>query len=960
MQQNVQELSDLVNLNADQAIETQAMPTQKADDGSSSTIVRSLSQAQKAYDQALMISGMKTSDQLKEEYKKEDEKSLEDPNNHKLSESAETFKGICDVNKESEEEFKFMVGTIILQYLLNFDKVQNRALEFPPCINAHGRTIIHNMANFLGIASLSQGKGPTRRIFVFPKHLFEIAQQKEQKKQATDKDKLKIKFKDFKFNGEPDENATNTRDRMLRELYFEQLGQEDPKQVKPWDGPYEVRIPQLQRQLNVIKENCKKLADQYTKLKESQDQLESKLNSNNVQEESKSKGGISDTTKKSKSKPQVIDYVGNLDQKGVEECKSDQKERLQLNKLVQDADSDDEQQRLKELHDEEFQMMSEEQKQAYREKQDRIKKEKQQEFEKLESYHKQLKQTNLKQFKDKPDSINEVRCVYLDGDMLVIEWDPPADNNSPIKKYHVYLADQTVSTKLNLQQNEQSQLVKEKTLKKINTTEDTFWEFTDLLPGTGYYIQVTAENDMGEGYQAKIPHLIQTQSFQNHTKSPSSLYVWGNNSNSELGMQDEQAKENESNYINHSLRKIVKNKCFNTGSVVQCAPGNVHSLFLYIDQDSRGETQILQTGQSLIQKQDHQNQDKMTYTEEEIDGKLDQIPSVPFSVFFNIPVVKVSCGDQFSAILTAEGQVFTWGLNISGQLGLSNVTVAAAIAPQLVKFSNPKDKIIDISVGYNHMLAQTDSYQVYVWGKRMGIYQQFDLNFNSIKASINLQLNEMNQFEPRLLKGNLIYYKIKRVIAGQCNSALISDKGELLIHGLNDQGQLGVGAELGSVLYFFPEFMKVDFFSIKKLKVIDVQFGFLHTLVLCYDPQTNQNRLFGCGHSKFGQLLHKQENVLFDFQELTSMLVDSKTNDPIEIQQIAAGSLHTLILGKDGKLYGCGKNSKGQLGFKNKGKADKYILSPIELQIPKGQKEKIKDIKCGSLYSMAICQELVE
>lgn len=46
------------------------------------------------------------------------------------------------------------------------------------------------------------------------------------------------------------------------------------------------------------------------------------------------------------------------------------------------------------------------------------------------------------------------------------------------------------------------------------------------------------------------------------------------------------------------------------------------------------------------------------------------------------------------------------------------------------------------------------------------MYQPFDLNYNSIKASINNQLNELNQFEPRLLKGNLIYYKIKRVIAG--------------------------------------------------------------------------------------------------------------------------------------------------------------------------------------------------
>lgn len=119
-----------------------------------------------------MISGMKTSDQLKEEYKKEDEKLLDDVNVHKISEPASTFENISEVTKENEEEFRFMAGTIIIHYLLNFDKMQNRALEFPACINPNGRTIIHNIADFLGIASLSTGKGPTRRIFVFPKHLF--------------------------------------------------------------------------------------------------------------------------------------------------------------------------------------------------------------------------------------------------------------------------------------------------------------------------------------------------------------------------------------------------------------------------------------------------------------------------------------------------------------------------------------------------------------------------------------------------------------------------------------------------------------------------------------------------------------------------------------------------------------------------------------------------------------------
>ena len=34
-----------------------------------------------------------------------------------------------------------------------------------------------------------------------------------------------------------------------------------------------------------------------------------------------------------------------------------------------------------------------------------------------------------------------VRCVLLSATWFEIEWDAPMDNNSPITKYHVYLAE---------------------------------------------------------------------------------------------------------------------------------------------------------------------------------------------------------------------------------------------------------------------------------------------------------------------------------------------------------------------------------------------------------------------------------------------------------------------------------------------------------------------------------------
>ena len=46
--------------------------------------------------------------------------------------------------------------------------------------------------------------------------------------------------------------------------------------------------------------------------------------------------------------------------------------------------------------------------------------------------------------------------------------------------------------------------------------------------------------------------------------------------------------------------------------------------------------------------------------------KIEHIPSIPFQVNLNIPVVNVACGDLFNSILTAEGEVYSWGYNLFG------------------------------------------------------------------------------------------------------------------------------------------------------------------------------------------------------------------------------------------------------------------------------------------------------
>ena len=141
--------------------------------------------------------------------------------------------------------------------------------------------------------------------------------------------------------------------------------------------------------------------------------------------------------------------------------------------------------------------------------------------------------------------------------------------------------------------------------------------------------------------------------------------------------------------------------------------------------------------------------------------------------------------------------------------------------------------------------------------------------------------------------------------------------------------------------------MKMSFFAERKLKVLDVALGAYHTVVLCKNLEENQNRVFCFGSSEKGQVGYGGSLEQHTPVELTDKI-------PGEVIQIAAGGLHTLILTKDNKVYGCGKVSNGQLGFVPQKKV-KAQLTPMEVKMPANVK--VHSVHCGSLTSMALCSE---
>ncbi|XP_016343375.1 probable E3 ubiquitin-protein ligase HERC4 isoform X1 [Sinocyclocheilus anshuiensis] len=94
-------------------------------------------------------------------------------------------------------------------------------------------------------------------------------------------------------------------------------------------------------------------------------------------------------------------------------------------------------------------------------------------------------------------------------------------------------------------------------------------------------------------------------------------------------------------------------------------------------------------------------------------------------------IVAVSCGEAHTLALNDKGQVFAWGLGSDGQLGLSNIEDCIRI-PRTVK-SLSEVHIAQVACGYWHSLALARGGQIFSWGQNK--YGQLGLGMQGAGVS---------------------------------------------------------------------------------------------------------------------------------------------------------------------------------------------------------------------------------
>ncbi|XP_072116581.1 X-linked retinitis pigmentosa GTPase regulator isoform X1 [Mobula birostris] len=194
--------------------------------------------------------------------------------------------------------------------------------------------------------------------------------------------------------------------------------------------------------------------------------------------------------------------------------------------------------------------------------------------------------------------------------------------------------------------------------------------------------------------------------------------------------------------------------------------------------------------------------------------------SLPHQVDVGKPVSWVSCGYYHSALVTGDGQLYTFGESDNGKLGLSLDQPINHRIPQLV--NNIPGKVIQVSCGGGHTIVLTEE-DVYAFG--FGQFGQLGHGTFIFESSL-----------PKVIE--ILKKKNTQFIScGENHTAVVTGNGLLYTFGDGRHGKLGLGEE-----NFTNQFKPTLCTRFLKLAVKSVACGGCHMLVLATPrPKDSEN-----------------------------------------------------------------------------------------------------------------------
>ncbi|KAL1543708.1 PH, RCC1 and FYVE domains-containing protein 1 [Salvia divinorum] len=338
----------------------------------------------------------------------------------------------------------------------------------------------------------------------------------------------------------------------------------------------------------------------------------------------------------------------------------------------------------------------------------------------------------------------------------------------------------------------------------------------------------------------------------------------------------------------------------------------------------------------------------------------------------------IACGVRHAALVTRQGEVFSWGEESGGRLGHG---VRKDVTQPCLVESLTFCSVDFVACGEFHTCAVTMAGELYTWGD------------GTHYAGLLGHGTDVSHWIPKRIAGPLDGLQIAIVACGPWHTALISSTGQLFTFGDGTFGVLGHGNR-ENVSY--PREVE----SLAGLRTIAVACGVWHTaavvevIVTQSSASFSSGKLFTWGDGDKNRLGHGDKEprlkptcvpalIDYNFHKIVcghSLTVGLTTSGRVftmgstvygqlgnpqsdgkvpclvqdklaaeSVEEISCGAYHVAVLTSKNEVYTWGKGANGRLGLGDI--EDRKAPSLVEAL----KDRHVKFIACGSNYTAAIC-----
>ncbi|XWS53809.1 hypothetical protein CRYUN_Cryun10bG0032000 [Craigia yunnanensis] len=303
--------------------------------------------------------------------------------------------------------------------------------------------------------------------------------------------------------------------------------------------------------------------------------------------------------------------------------------------------------------------------------------------------------------------------------------------------------------------------------------------------------------------------------------------------------------------------------------------------------------------------------------------KIDVLTPKPLESNVVLDVQQIACGVRHVALVTKQGEVFTWGEESGGRLG--HGIEKDFSRPRLVEFLAVTN-VDFVASGEYHTCVVSTAGDLFTWGD------------GTHNAGLLGHGTDVSHWIPKRVSGALEGLQVLSIACGTWHSALATSNGKLFTFGDGTFGVLGHG-DRESIAY--PKEVQM----LNGLKTIKVACGVWHTAAIVEvigqsGANVSSRKLFTWGDGDKHRLGHGSKETYL-LPTCVSSLID------YNFHQLACGHTITVALTTSGHVFTMGGTAYGQLGNPS---SDGKLPCLVQERLVG---EFVEEISCGA-YHVAV------